>query len=155
MVVKESSVAKTKPKTKPKAGPKTKAKTARRSVARKVPPKPPTKARKTVRKTAAKKPAARRSSAAKVTRAARLYQSFHEAAPNQVQRVAHPDVKVAMSLGRLDSVTYQTPDGKLYRHRFIGAARPILAASHDGRQLIVLGGRYRMTWRGIVDQRKK
>lgn len=138
-----------------KAKPKTKAKPAKRSVARKVPPKSPAKARKT---TAAKKPAAKtkakRSSAAKVTRAARLYQSFHEAAPQHVQRVAHPDVKVAMSLGRLDSVTYQTPDGKLYRHRFIGAARPILAASHDGRQLIVLGGRYRMTWRGIVDQRK-
>lgn len=139
-----------------KAKPKTKAKpAARRSVARKVPPKSPAKARKTTAKKPAAKTGAKRSSAAKVTRAARLYQSFHEAAPNQVQRVAHPDVKVAMSLGRLDSVTYQTPDGKLYRHRFIGAARPILAASHDGRQLIVLGGRYRMTWRGIVDQRKK
>lgn len=139
-----------------KAKPKTKAKSvARRSVARKVPPKSPAKARKTAAKKPAAKTRAKRSSAAKVTRAARLYQSFHEAAPNQVQRVAHPDVKVAMSLGRLDSVTYQTPDGKLYRHRFIGAARPILAASHDGRQLIVLGGRYRMTWRGIVDQRKK
>lgn len=139
-----------------KAKPKTKAKpVARRSVARKVPPKSPAKARKTAAKKPAAKTRAKRSSAAKVTRAARLYQSFHEAAPNQVQRVAHPDVKVAMSLGRLDSVTYQTPDGKLYRHRFIGAARPILAASHDGRQLIVLGGRYRMTWRGIVDQRKK
>lgn len=124
------------------------------SVARKVPPKRPAKAR----KTAAKKPAAKtkaRRSTANVTRAARLYQSFHEAAPTQVQRVKHRDVKEAMALGRLDSVTYQTPDGKLYRHRFIGAARPVLAASHDGRQLIVLGGRYRMTWRGIVDQRKR
>lgn len=151
-------MAKTKTKKPAKrAAKKTKAKTApakRRSVARKVPPKRPAKARKTAAKKPAAKTRARRSSAANVTRAARLYQSFHEAAPTQVQRVKHRDVKEAMALGRLDSVTYQTPDGKLYRHRFIGAARPILAASHDGRQLIVLGGRYRMTWRGIVDQRK-
>lgn len=139
---------KAKPKTKAKAKP------AKRSVARKVPPKPPARARKTAAKKPAAKTRARRASAANVTRAARLYQSFHEAAPTQVQRVKHREVKEAMALGRLDSVTYQTPDGKLYRHRFIGAARPILAASHDGRQLVVLGGRYRMTWRGIVDQRK-
>lgn len=139
---------KAKPKTKAKAKP------AKRSVARKVPPKPPAKARKTAAKKPAAKTRARRTSAANVTRAARLYQSFHEAAPTQVQRVKHREVKEAMALGRLDSVTYQTPDGNLYRHRFSGAARPILAASHDGRQLVVLGGRYRMTWRGIVDQRK-
>jgi hypothetical protein len=132
-----------KTKTKPAARPK-----ASRTAARKAPAKRP------ARKPAAKKAPAKRSSTARVRAAARLYQSFHEEAPRQVQRVAHRDVKEAMALGRLDSVTYQTPDGKLYRHRFIGAARPILAASHDGRQLVVLGGRYRMTWRGIVDQRK-
>lgn len=137
--------AKTKTKTKRSSG---------RAVARKVPPKTPARKARPAKKVAAKKPA-RRSSAANVTRAARLYQSFHEAAPTKVQRVKHRDVREAMALGRLESVTYQTPDGKLYRHRFLGAARPILAASHDGRQLVVLGGRYRMTWRGIVDQRKK
>lgn len=133
------SMAKTKTKTKARGS----------AVARKVPPK-----RRTAAKPAAKKPV-RRTAAKKVTDAARLYQAFHGEAPRQVKRVAHRDVKEAMALGRLEAVTYLTPDGKLYKHTFVGAARPILAASHDGRQLIVLGGRYRMTWRGIVDQRKK
>lgn len=122
---------------------KTKRSTSGRTAARKAPAKRP-----------ARKTAARRATAAKVKQAARLYESFHGQAPRSVKRVASKPVQVAMAIGRLEAVIYQTPDGKLYKHEFRGAARPVLAASHDGRKLVVQGGRYRMTWRGIVDKRK-
>ena len=45
-------------------------------------------------------------------------------------------------------------DGKeeFYRHPFRASSRPLLAARHDGKRLYIVGGRYRFTDRGIVDQ---
>lgn len=123
---------------------------AKRKPARKTP------ARKAAKRVTRKAPARRRapSIAAQKAAAARLYESFHGAKPAFRRMSAPKPAKALMSLGRLEAVIYQTPDGKRYKHEFRGASRPILAATHDGRRLVVQGGRYRMTWRGIVDKRK-
>jgi hypothetical protein len=64
---------------------------------------------------------------------------------------------VLIVVGSLDFVGYTTKrDGKVesYQHRFAKHARPLLAVSHDGHNLYILGGEYRFTARGIVDSRK-
>lgn len=91
---------------------------------------------------------------AKVAQAAKLSRAFHGKKPDRIVRAKAPSVTVAMKLGKLLGVIYEVPDGTQYLHEFRGQARPTLAATHDGRQLIVQGGRYRMTGRGIVDKRK-
>lgn len=90
----------------------------------------------------------------RIDAARKLSRDFHEREPTGVRRVAAPSTTVGMVLGVLEGVIYRTPDGTKFLHEFRGSARPKLAATHDGRQLIVHGGRYRMTDRGIVDKLK-
>lgn len=89
----------------------------------------------------------------RIDAARKLSRDFHDAEPTRITRVKAPSTQVAMVLGVLEGVIYRTPDGTKYLHEFRGGSRPKLAATHDGRQLIVSGGRYRMTDRGIVDKR--
>jgi len=61
---------------------------------------------------------------------------------------------VAAPIGSLDAVMYTTiRDGKVekYIHRFAKSDRPLLAVTPDGRQLLIVGGLYRFTEAGIVD----
>lgn len=37
-----------------------------------------------------------------------------------------------------------------FRHTFDQSARPVLAATHDGKSLYILGGGYKVTAKGIV-----
>jgi hypothetical protein len=60
-----------------------------------------------------------------------------------------------LAFGELLAVEYETiRDGvtERYRHAFRKASRPLLAARHDGERLYIVGGRYRFTDRGIVDE---
>jgi hypothetical protein len=45
-------------------------------------------------------------------------------------------------------------DGKTehYIHRFGSASRPLFAVTHDGKQLLLLGGDYDFTEKGIEDK---
>lgn len=64
---------------------------------------------------------------------------------------------VLIPIGTLDFVGYTTKrDGKIesYKHDFAKHARPLLATSHDGHALYILGGEYRFTARGIVDRKR-
>lgn len=47
-----------------------------------------------------------------------------------------------------------TRDGiaEKYLHKFRRQSRPLLAVSHDGKQLGIVGGRYLFTDAGITDQ---
>lgn len=66
-----------------------------------------------------------------------------------------PTVEVALEVGMVEGIAYSTVrDGKRerYFHEFKKSARPILAASHDGRQLLLIGGSFEFTERGITDQ---
>ena len=62
---------------------------------------------------------------------------------------------MVITVGYLDAVMYETVrDGKTekYIHRFKKQARPLLCSSYDGTQLLILGGGYDFTDRGIVDK---
>lgn len=85
-----------------------------------------------------------------------LFQEFtgHEA--THYDRVTLPDMSVCVQIGALDGIAYETKrDGKVqkYFHQFKKSARPVFAVTHDGRALVIVGGRFRFTERGIVDER--
>lgn len=96
--------------------------------------------------------------ASEVRAAARLREEFtgHESKRGKI--VKPRSVKVGIDIGPCLAVAYETiRDGKRekYMHEFRPGARPLLAASFDGRSLFLLGGAYRFTDRGIVDGRKR
>lgn len=89
-----------------------------------------------------------------IDRARRLFERFHSfPAPlllKQRCRRRVPDVLV--KLGRLRGVIYTSDKGcpgtaRTYIHFM--ETMPLLACEPDGRQLHILGGRYRVTARGI------
>jgi hypothetical protein len=68
-------------------------------------------------------------------------------------QVNHPEV--GFVVGTLDAVLYTTVrDGitESYQHKFKKNSQPLLCSTHDGKQLVIVGGRYRFTNRGIVDK---
>jgi len=89
-----------------------------------------------------------------LARALRLYRRYQQAAPERVActpcRRLIPDVLV--HLGELRGVVYRSDRGqgripRTYVHFF--ERPPTLAADPDGRRLFIVGGRYRVTRRGI------
>lgn len=85
----------------------------------------------------------------------RLYAGFMGRPVSRSRTVnVRPLPKEALDIGQVAGIIYATTRGgkmQLYRHDFKLHARPLLAVSVDGRQLILLGGAYRFTNRGIVD----
>ena len=91
-----------------------------------------------------------------MARAAKLYESFRERAPTRIKRIgiAGPP-RIAVDIGHVEYIGYRTTHGRkltLYQHDFAPGSRPLLCVSPDGRQLLLLGGRYQFTDRGIVDR---
>lgn len=91
----------------------------------------------------------------KIKRAKGLYTRFTgHAAKNDVTTIDVPDNDVYTVIGRVDDIAYTTTrDGERehYRHRFHPKSRPLITASHDGKEIRLLGGAYGFTDRGIVD----
>lgn len=102
-----------------------------------------------------KNPAPRvRADGAEVERAARLFTAFTGHPVTKMRQVSLPRVQVGLAVGPVLEIAYETTrDGKRenYLHKFRRGARPLLAASQDGRTLMLLGGGHRFTPRGIVD----
>ena len=94
---------------------------------------------------------------AAVRRAGIAYTEFTGHDDPHVQKIAVPDLPEAVwQLGLCDGMLYTTiRDGKTerYIHRFKKSARPLLNVSSDGRQLFLHGGAYRVTERGIEDNK--
>lgn len=89
----------------------------------------------------------------KVRRAVELFQNFRGDEPEYIDTVEVPDYDTYMVIGYLDFVGYHTiRDGEdeRYVHHFDEKSRPLLCSSHDGKQLIIVGGRYKFGERGIV-----
>lgn len=90
-----------------------------------------------------------------IGQAVSLYESFREASPRRVAKIRVKPVKAVAIIGYVEAVDYRTTHGKkveLYRHDFAAGSRPLLAVSADGKQLLLLGGRYQFTEQGIVDK---
>lgn len=81
--------------------------------------------------------------------------NFTGHAPDRLEVVPAPKRHSAVyQLGQLRAVEYEcVKDGKLmaFRHQFKKSARPALAVTPDGQQLVILGGGFQVTERGIVD----
>lgn len=83
-----------------------------------------------------------------------LYRKFREAEPQRVRRVTIEIPEALMTMGRVSAIEYETTHGgktQAYRHDFVPGSRPTIAASGKRNGLFLLGGRYHVTERGIVD----
>lgn len=86
---------------------------------------------------------------------AKLYEDFtgHEAQDlGSIEILDPPDVAVV--IGEVEGIIYNTVrDGvhEKYIHRFKATARPMFCVSTDGKQLLLVGGNFQFTERGIVD----
>ena len=94
-----------------------------------------------------------------IAKAASLYERFSGHEAEIVGRVSVPAVpKVAACIGECDGVLYTTVrDGReeRYIHKFAVNDKPLLCVTPDGRQILLVGGRYRFTELGIVDASDK
>jgi len=89
----------------------------------------------------------------KLRKTIKLFQDFRGDDPDHVDTVTVADYDTFMVIGYLDFVGYHTVrDGEeeRYIHHFKEKSRPLLCASHDGKQLIILGGGYKFGDRGII-----
>ena len=87
--------------------------------------------------------------------ATQLYQRFHGQAPKRIGHVRVQLPRMLMRVGPVPFMYYLAPwKGKetLFKHTFAKHARPILAATHNGRALYLVGGSYDFTRDGIVDR---
>lgn len=94
--------------------------------------------------------------AKRVVRAAvELFHAFRDRPPRRAGTVNFDVPEMVVIIGHVEEICYRTThDDKAvrYRHPFQKGSRPLLAVSHDGKQLLLLGGRYLFTGRGIVDK---
>ena len=86
-------------------------------------------------------------------RAAAWLEGFHEEPVSaRTRRLTLPSPRVIAVMGSLDAVPYTaTVGGRTvrFKHTFARGARPLLAT--DGKHLFIIGGRFHVTARGIVD----
>lgn len=92
---------------------------------------------------------------AELEKAYRLYEDFCEDKPRRARVVNITLPKAAMLMGTVTAIEYTTThqgETTLYRHLFAVGSRPFLAAGTKGKnRLVLFGGRYHVTERGIVD----
>jgi len=88
-------------------------------------------------------------------RAEKGFRDFTGDKPRKVSKARLPDRDVAAwKMGKLEGVAYEAVrDGvrEKYFHEFAKHARPDLVAQDDGKQLYIVGGRYKVTDRGVTD----
>jgi hypothetical protein len=91
----------------------------------------------------------------KVQAAAKLYEDFTGDVPQYIEKVYVDVPEVVWLLGELDAVLYTCiRDGKTehYKHTFKKSSRPLLCSNETGSAIFCVGGRYRITDRGIEDK---
>ena len=94
-----------------------------------------------------------------VGRAVNIYERFTGHDAEQLTEVnVRPLPKVAAAIGMVTAICYSTRrDGRIeqYMHEFAKVDQPVFAVSPDGKQLLMIGGNYDFTERGIVDKSDK
>ena len=84
----------------------------------------------------------------------RALENFTGETPEYLEAWELPNASAGWALGPIAEINYiATRDGETfeYSHRFKDSSRPLLIASADGDELIILGGGYSVTDRGIED----
>lgn len=101
-----------------------------------------------------------RKSAHEIQRGAKLLHDFsgHKAKNATRVRIAETPA-VGIAIGKVLGIAYETKrDGvnERYYHKFaLKESRPLLVSSSDGKQLLMVGGSYNFTDRGIVDVKRR
>lgn len=92
----------------------------------------------------------------RVNKAAKLYSDFTGHDPEDIGSVAIPAAPdVAVCVGEVEGIIYNTVrDGvfERYIHKFKAKSRPLFCVTPDGKQLLMVGGAFDFTERGIVDK---
>jgi len=94
----------------------------------------------------------------RLSQAVALFKDFRGDDPDFVDEIEIDLPDTALVIGKLDAVMYTTMrDGKKlsFIHKFKASAKPLLCSSYDGKQLLLVGGSYNFTDRGIVDKSRK
>lgn len=90
-----------------------------------------------------------------INKGAELYEKFTGHEPEDLGDITIPDPpRVAVLIGEVEGIIYNTVrDGvhERYIHRFKAKARPDFCVTPDGKQLLLVGGDFEFTERGIVD----
>lgn len=84
----------------------------------------------------------------------KLHSVFREAIPKKARVVTLKLPKAAAVIGVVEFIGYRTTHkgvAHLYKHDFAPGSRPTLASGSKRNQLVLVGGRYHVTDRGIVD----
>jgi hypothetical protein len=92
-----------------------------------------------------------------IKKAAKLYHNFSgHYGEMEIHKLRVPDLpKAAAVFGVIDAIEYTAiRDGKteLLRHKFRQKSKPMFCVSPDGKQILILGGNYHVTDRGIEDK---
>jgi hypothetical protein len=85
---------------------------------------------------------------------AKLYEEFREEPPERARRVEFKVPAAVAVMGQVEFIGYMTTHAgrtHLYVHQFAPGSRPTLGAGKGRNQAYLIGGRYRVTDRGIVD----
>jgi hypothetical protein len=93
-------------------------------------------------------------SQARIDRAANLLEDFSGHEARTVDIVKMPSYDTALRVGRITHIGYEAVrDGekKRYEHDFKAAAAPDLCVTHDGQQILLIGGSYLFKDTGIND----
>ena len=89
-----------------------------------------------------------------VKKSAELYRKFREREPRIARSVTLRLPRAVMVMGYVDAIMYSTTHGSKaarYKHTFARGSKPLLCAAPGRNQLYLIGGRYHVTDRGIVD----
>lgn len=89
-----------------------------------------------------------------IDEALELFENFTGEGAEEIETFNFDLPGIGVEIGTLDGLMYTaTRDGveEKYIHEFKNKSRPLLAVSYDGKQLIVIGGSYQFTEKGIED----
>jgi hypothetical protein len=94
-----------------------------------------------------------------IEEAAHKFENFTGKKASSVIETKIPTVSEGLVVGELDLIGYRVKrdgveGGRMvrYGHQFAKKSRPLLAVSKDGKQLLIVGGRYEFTEAGIEDR---
>lgn len=92
---------------------------------------------------------------AALRKASKLYRAFRERPAARARKIEFVAPQALTVMGHVDAIEYSTTHGRRaqpYRHDFAPGSKPLLAADPRTGKLFLIGGRYRVTGRGIVDR---
>lgn len=83
-----------------------------------------------------------------------LFRDFRERDATRAKRIDIDIPDALMVMGHVEFIGYRTTHGKkavMYKHDFAPGSRPLLCAGPEVGQLFLIGDRFHVTDRGIVD----